>query len=273
MVRTILTTVLLAAAPAAVANQADPVEPPPEAPAAEQGPSVYLIGNSLTWDTVPSRLDGDVQWHVDCGKPLTYIQAKPTEPCVKTSTLWPAALEEKQYDIVSFQPHYGTTLKEDVEAIATWLNLQPDAVVVIHTGWARSAQRIEEMASTDVDGALTHSRDYFIELLRALRTRFPDREFRTTACMLLLETIVEDIADGDAPFDAVEELYRDAIHMNVHTGRYLMHNAMRQTLGQPRLQNWSEQLTREQQRYLDSVLDRHAEVQRQLMTPATAVAQ
>ena len=30
----------------------------------------YLIGNSLTWDTVPQRLDGDVQWHVDCGVPL-----------------------------------------------------------------------------------------------------------------------------------------------------------------------------------------------------------
>lgn len=27
----------------------------------------YLIGNSLTWDTVPPLLSGDVQWHVDCG--------------------------------------------------------------------------------------------------------------------------------------------------------------------------------------------------------------
>ena len=30
----------------------------------------YLIGNSLTWDTVPPRLEGDTQWHVDCGKSL-----------------------------------------------------------------------------------------------------------------------------------------------------------------------------------------------------------
>jgi len=29
--------------------------------------SCYLIGNSLTWDTVPPLLSGDVQWHVDCG--------------------------------------------------------------------------------------------------------------------------------------------------------------------------------------------------------------
>src|SRR5690606_39121687 len=54
--------------------------------------SYYLIGNSLTWDTSPSLLDGDVQWHVDCGKSLPYIMAHPEMPCVKTSTLWPQAL-------------------------------------------------------------------------------------------------------------------------------------------------------------------------------------
>ena len=41
------------------------------------GPSYYLIGNSLTWDTVPSKLDGDVQWHVDCGKSLPFIYENP----------------------------------------------------------------------------------------------------------------------------------------------------------------------------------------------------
>ena len=46
--------------------------------------SYYLIGNSLTWDTVPAWMDGDVQWHVDCGKSLPFIHANPDEPCVKT---------------------------------------------------------------------------------------------------------------------------------------------------------------------------------------------
>ncbi|MCA8989232.1 MAG: right-handed parallel beta-helix repeat-containing protein, partial [Planctomycetaceae bacterium] len=36
---------------------------------------IYLIGNSLTWDTIPSLLDEAAEWHVDCGKPLPYIHA------------------------------------------------------------------------------------------------------------------------------------------------------------------------------------------------------
>ena len=47
--------------------------------------SCYLIGNSLTWDTVPPLLSGDVQWHVDCGVNLPFIYAHPDKPCVKES--------------------------------------------------------------------------------------------------------------------------------------------------------------------------------------------
>ena len=39
--------------------------------------SYFLIGNSLTWDTVSSRLDGDVQWHVECGVSLPHIFKAP----------------------------------------------------------------------------------------------------------------------------------------------------------------------------------------------------
>ncbi|MBM83350.1 MAG: hypothetical protein CMJ78_22540 [Planctomycetaceae bacterium] len=78
--------------------------------------SYYLIGNSLTWDTSPSRLSGDVQWHVDCGKSLPYIFKNPEEPCVRISTVWPKALKEKQYDFLSIQPHYGSTIEQDVQS-------------------------------------------------------------------------------------------------------------------------------------------------------------
>src|SRR5437879_2351386 len=73
-------------------------------------PRAYLIGNSLTWDTVPERLAGDVQWHVDCGVSLPAIFAKPDKPCVTSSTPWPKALKEHQYTTVVVQPHYGSTL-------------------------------------------------------------------------------------------------------------------------------------------------------------------
>src|SRR5437764_2889815 len=107
-------------------------------------PRVYLIGNSLTWDTVPERLAGDVQWHVDCGVPLPVIFAKPDKPCVTSSTPWPKALKENQYDVVAVQPHYGSTLAQDVETISIWMKLQPKAVFVIHSGWAWHAQRANE---------------------------------------------------------------------------------------------------------------------------------
>ena len=61
------------------------------ATAQEKALSYYTIGNSLTQDTVPAKLDGDVQWHVDCGKSLPYIYENPGKPCVANSTLWPDA--------------------------------------------------------------------------------------------------------------------------------------------------------------------------------------
>lgn len=216
---------------------------------------VFLIGNSLTWDTVPSRLDGDVAWHVDCGKSLMFIRDHPETPCVKTSTLWPAALEEHQYDFLSFQPHYGTTVDQDVEVIRGWLAMQPKAIVVIHTGWPRHASLAEEREATDLTQALFHGDAYFDELLKRLRSQYPGREFRSTYAMKLLHAIADDVAAGSAPVDSVSELYRDKIHMTISGGRYLMHNAMRQALGQKRSVAGFEKVPAELRAYLDQKLD------------------
>jgi hypothetical protein len=217
--------------------------------------SVFLIGNSLTWDTVPSKLEGDVQWHVDCGKSLPYIHARPEKPCVKTSTLWPKALKEKQYDIVSMQSHYGATLEEDVATISKWVEMQKRAVFVIHTGWSRHATRADEWAATDSGGKMVHSRAHLEALLKKLQAAHPGREFRRTRCMDLLARVADDVAAGTAPFAKVEDVYRDAIHMNVVTGRYLMHNAMRHVLGQSRSTAGFEKLDPKVKSYLDGLLD------------------
>ncbi len=157
-------------------------------------PRYYLIGNSLTWDTVPSQLDGDVQWHVDCGKSLPYIYAHPEKPCVKSSTLWPKALKETQYDYLVVQPHYGSTLAEDVEVISRWARQQPHATLVIHTGWARQESRAQEYATKSASGKMQHSPRYFRQLIRQLQQRFPDREIRQTHAIDLLDRIAQDIA-------------------------------------------------------------------------------
>ena len=217
-------------------------------------PSYYLIGNSLTWDTVPSRLSGDVQWHVDCGVPLPAIHANPDKPCVATSTLWPKALRDKQYDVISVQPHYGSTLAQDVETISSWMKLQPKAVFVIHSGWARHATRADEFASYAAPEQMTHSPNYLRALIAELRRLHPGREIRQTLAQNLLAKIAEDIAAKQAPFEKMEALYRDDIHLTTDAGQYLMHNAMRRALGQPPSVAGFEKLDPQVRHYLDGVL-------------------
>ncbi len=227
----------------------------PFAEAEEPAPSYYLIGNSLTWDTVPSKLDSDVQWHVDCGKSLPYMYEHPEMPCVAASTLWPTALKDKQYDFVSVQTHYGATLAEDAATISKWIAMQPKATFVIHTGWARSATRAEEYASKDISGKMQHSPAYVNALIAELQKQHPKHKFRQTHAIDLLAKVADDIANNQAPFAALEDIYRDAIHMNTTTVRYIMQNAMRHALGQPRSERGFEKLAPEIKKYFDSVLD------------------
>ena len=214
----------------------------------------YLIGNSLTWDTVPTWMDGDVQWHVDCGKSLPFMHANPEEPCVKTSTLWPKALVEKQYDVLSVQPHYGATLNEDVATISKWVDMQPQAEFVIHTGWAHHEKRAAEYASKNISATMQHSPKYIAALLDRLRKKYPGREFRQTHAIDLLAKIAADVEAGKAPFKSVSDLHRDKIHVKIDTGRYLMHNCMRHALGQPKSAVHYEKLDPKIKAYLDSVL-------------------
>lgn len=214
----------------------------------------YLIGNSLTWDTVPERLAGDVQWHVDCGVGLPFIRANPDKPCVKNSTLWPTALKDKQYGVISVQPHYGSTLSQDVEVISAWMKLQPKAVFVIHTGWGRHAQHLDEFAGYAAPEQMAHSPAYVRALIAELRQSHPGREVRQSLAQNLLAKIAEDIAAKQAPFKSLAELYRDEIHMTNDAGKYLMHNAMRNALGQPHSAVGFEKLNPDVRKYLDGVL-------------------
>ncbi len=216
--------------------------------------SYFVIGNSLTWDTVPGLLSGDVQWHVDCGKSLPFLQANPGKPCVKTSTLWPAAFKGKQYDVISVQPHYGSTLTQDVETISVWMKMQPEAVFVIHSGWAHHATREEEFANPDPTEKMQYSPAYYRALVAELRRLHPGRTVRQTRAIHLLAQIAGDIAAKKAPFDDITELHRDVIHMKHESGKYLMHNAMRHALGQPLSAAGFKTMDMNVRQYLDSVL-------------------
>jgi hypothetical protein len=173
---------------------------------------------------------------------------------VKSSTLWPKALREKQYDVVSVQPHYGSTLAQDVETISAWMRLQPKAVFVIHTGWARHAQRAREFASCATPGPMEHSPVYVRALMAELRRLHPGRELRQTFAQNLLAAIAEDVEAKQAPIADVATLYRDEIHLTNDHGKYLMHNALRLALGQPPSAAGFEKLDPAVKAYLDGLL-------------------
>jgi hypothetical protein len=218
------------------------------------GPRCYLIGNSLTWDTVPNRMGSRVQWHVDCGVPLTAIYANPEKPCVKESRIWPEALRDERYDVVSVQPHYGTTLAQDVEVIDRWMKMQPTAVFVIHSGWAFHEKRADEFASYTQPTQMTHSPGYLRSLVAELRRLHPQREIRQTFAQNLLAVVAADIVVGRAPLKDVAELYRDSIHLTHSHGKYLAHNAMRHALGLPPSAQGFDNLDPDLKRYVDNVL-------------------
>jgi hypothetical protein len=178
--------------------------------------SCYLIGNSLTWDTVPAWMDGDVQWHVDCGKSLPFIH--------------------------------------DVDVISNWVEMQPRAIFVIHTGWAHHEKRAQEYGKKDFLGTMQHSPAYINALLSTLKNKYPDREFRQTHAIDLLAKIAADIKAGKSPFKSVSDIHRDAIHVKLDSGRYLMHNCMRHALGQPRSAEHYAKLDPKVKAYLDTVL-------------------
>ena len=249
----------LAAALVAVAAFA---APDGDARGAAGRPRIFLIGNSLTWDTLPGQLDGAdvgrVRWHVFCGKNLRFIHDHPDKHCVDSSTPWPEALAEPTADYLVIQPHMGTTLAEDAALIAEWAETQPDAVLVVHTAWLHFAKFSAAYASTRADpGApMKTGPAYFDALLAALRDRLPGREIRATNCYRLLHSVDEDVAAGRGPFAKLTDLGRDEIHMNLGPGRYLMHNAMRRALGQPPGDEGFD-LDPDVKRYLDEKLSAH----------------
>jgi hypothetical protein len=229
--------------------------------AAATPPTVYLIGNSLTWDTVPEALPGpdlpaeNVRWHVDCGVSLPHIKAHPEKPCVESSTKWPEALSAHQFDLVSVQVHYGSKLAEDADTIGFFMEQQPQATFVVHSGWAFHKARAEELDHAREPAEMVHSTRYMRALLAELRRRYPGRELRQTFAQNLLAAVAEDVAAGRAAIGGVEDLYRDNIHLTLDHGRYLMHNAMRRALGLRRSAAGFKDLDPQIKDYLDGVLD------------------
>ncbi|MDA8745877.1 hypothetical protein N9N28_14710 [Rubripirellula amarantea] len=104
---------------------------------------MFFIGSSLTWDARPMLFDQPTNWHIRSGRNLQYIIDNLSELNGTESTSWDVGLVEQQYDRLVVQPHFRSTLQQDVDVISEWMELQPDAKVLIHTGWARHVDLAE----------------------------------------------------------------------------------------------------------------------------------
>jgi hypothetical protein len=166
--------------------------------------------------------------------------------------MWTSALANNTYDYVSVQPFAGTTLEQDTTIISEWMQMQPDAVFVLHTGWNGYGGYVQLYNSQNVTTA-NASDAYFTALEQNLRQLHPDREIRRSVAAAILYDIALDIQSGDAPLTSLSELYRDPIHMSYGDGRYLMHNVMRLALDQG-LRLTSEDEATPQRSYLNAKL-------------------
>ncbi|WP_372722790.1 Ig-like domain-containing protein, partial [Novipirellula sp.] len=222
--------------------------------------SIYSIGNSLSWNARPPLLDGDVEYHNDCGKNLQFIFDNPESPCTNTSRLWTDALLNQQYDWVVVQPFFGTTITQDAAVINHWMSLQPDAVFVIHTGWSTHVDRDADYNGGNPNDQMVHSPEYFDDLIAQLQGTQgnQDRVIRSTHAINILDSFYDDFAAGVSPFDDVTtQFYIDHIHMTP-LGQYFAHSALRQALRQPLSNLHFRFLTPEVIEYMNSNIEQYS---------------
>ena len=220
---------------------------------------VYVLGSSYSWGAQPYDLDNDPEWHIFCAKSLDYIFHNPYGHCVQSSTPWPETLRPpaQTYDYISFQPvkGMGVTQQQDVDHITYWLSEQPACTVaLIHGSWPRPADWEVELHDPNADHTFSnHSAAYFYELKAALERINPQRTFVLTRVNEMLDFVFHD---PRAPI-SFEALFEDSAgHVSHGYGRYLLHNAFRQAMGQQTgIDNTVDGIDRVAQDYLDEIVE------------------
>ena len=196
--------------------------------------TIFVIGNSLTQDTIPLQYGADFHILPNSGLQAIYDSPNHASNLVGT-TQWDTAFAATQYDQVSVQPYKTgaepNSIATNVTVISNWVTLQPSAQFILHTAWAPFADQDADYSSTDISGGLVWSRMYYEELISQLRTANPSTSFLVNPAINVMESINQDIKRGIGPYTALSDLFRDTLHMGDQGGYYLQHNLMRRTLG------------------------------------------
>ena len=203
----------------------------------ESGPRTYCVGNSLTVDAITQALPGQVDRLINENQTLDFHVANPDSSTNTRSLVYGVALNTRTYDRIIAQPFANINnphpIQDDIDAIQTLLDLQPDADLVIYDGFPLSTG--PDNLDAPFNGSFDYSAAYFEELMRIIKIQNPTRDVSRTRT---LETVVrakQRILDGDSSLTqvniGVNALYADGIHMNRSHGAWLVHNSIRRHLG------------------------------------------
>lgn len=244
---------------------------------------VFSIGNSLLADASPGVLGRGVGYVINSGEGLSYHAANPTSSTSADSYFWGDAASDQSWDALILQPFPEDPLQTLATELANCQTIidafdvnSPDAIILIHEGFAPSSS-VE--AGTRIDNAFNGSFDYsdgyFEELVKGLRAANPGRDIRRSQTNRAVWVVKEDLEAGTDPLllaSSIDEiggdfggdaLYRDGLHINYTSGRYLVHNCCRRALGLPinvgdsffDHPNYGS-MTEPTATYLDTVIDR-----------------
>ncbi len=213
--------------------------------------TLYQIGNSLTWDSVPTQMPStaaaagetiDTGYHILWGSSLETIVSRPNESDVAPVPSYGRfrdALPQHAWDYVTFQSYYGqgSTLGSDVAAAQTLTTLarynrrNAGTQFYLYQSWPHLTawDPWEQPVVDDLAQPTVNKRDYFRTLLAHVRETEPSALMVPVAEVLY--RIREEISQGNiAGVSTFDELYIDAAHMSYELGRFVANATVATTI-------------------------------------------
>ncbi|MDQ8209153.1 sialate O-acetylesterase [Coraliomargarita sp. SDUM461003] len=214
----------------------------------------YHVGNSLTWDALdsakgfPALLESqgiyyEYDYHIRCGRSLTYIWNHPDETCVApVEQTFLTALAGNEWDVVTLQPYRSTsggetTLNSEVEAIINIINVtrsnpaNDKTRFIIHAAWPEyvpeQAYHYLWDADFNPDASFLLNEASLRLLYKRVREELPEGvALSLNPAGWCLEELERQIVNDEISFDQIDDFYRDSLHMSLSWGRWLISNSL-----------------------------------------------
>lgn len=191
--------------------------------------SIYVVGNSLSWDAINAGALSDLfrkggvtinmDYHIRCGSSLTNTVANPDDACeLSDDGPWDVALSSNKYDLLVLQPHEnGSTTESEIDAMGTLASLT-NSRVAIYEAYPdyEAAADIKLFYESPDQTEFRQSLAEFTQIEHA----FP--EAIVIPAMEVLVTLDSLARAGQVPgISTAQDFYRDARHLN-GIGKYIL---------------------------------------------------